>query len=144
MYTPLLNNFIIKQPKCKNLRQLTRLLLDQISKGGNLFEQPGNMCKCLACLKATEKSTSKLDITIPYNKRLTHRKCQLLKVPYINCILTVVQKAEFLKKPQKQCQPDPFLETISKYACFWKYFYIIFLYTIVLKFTFIFTIKVFD
>lgn len=128
MYTPLLNNFIIKQPKCKNLRQLTRLLLDQISKGGNLFEQPGHMCKCLACSKATEKSTSKLDITIPYNKSLTHTKCQLLKVPYINCILTVVQKAEFLKNHKSNVNLTPFLKQFQNMRVFGNIFILYFIY----------------
>lgn len=82
----------------QKLRTAEKALLDRISKGGNLFEQPGHICKCPACSKAAEKSTSKFDITIPYNKSITHTKSQLLKVPCINRFFTVVQKADFLKK----------------------------------------------
>lgn len=98
-------------------------LLDHISKGGNLFEQPGHLCKCLACSKATEKSTSKFDIISPYNKSLKHTKSQLSKVPCINCIVTAVQKAEFLKNNKSIKTPvqlTPFLKQFQNMCGFGK------------------------
>lgn len=118
VYTPLFNNFIMKQHKFKNLRQLKRLLLDQMSKGDHLLEQPIHLCKCLVCSKAAEKSTSKFDIAIPYNKSLTQnpscQRCHILIVCLQLCkrlnfwknnksIKTPVNLIPFLKQFQNMC-----------------------------------------